>query len=124
MESIGKKKRVCIIYFQVIKDMYNKATTSVRIQGEITKDFPIKIGLHQRLSLNSYFFTLILDVLIGHIQYDVPKYMLFAYDIVLVEKSQEVINCKLEMWKKVLESKGFHLSKNKTEYIKCKFYKM
>ena len=62
-------------------------------------------------------------MLIGHIQDAVPKCMLFAYDIVLTENSREEVNCKLEMWREALESKGFRLSRNKTEYIECEFNK-
>ena len=41
----------------------------------------------------------------------------------LVQESREVINCKLEMWREVLESKDFLLSRKKTEYMECKFNK-
>ena len=49
--------------------------------------------------------------------------MFFTDDIVLIEESREDVNCKLEMWREALESKGFCLSKNKMEYMKCKFNK-
>ena len=62
-----EKKRVHIAYIQVIKDMYNRATKNVRTPGGLTKDFPIKIGLHQGLSLSLYIFTLVLDVCTEHI---------------------------------------------------------
>ena len=68
-------------------------------------------------------FSLVLDVLTKHIQDTMPKCMLFANDIVLIAKSQEDVNGKLEMWREALESKGFHLSRNKTEYMECKFNK-
>ncbi|PHT98556.1 G2/mitotic-specific cyclin-2 [Capsicum chinense] len=31
------------------------------------------------------------------------------------------VNDKLEVWRQTLESKGFRLSRNKTEYLECKF---
>ena len=49
--------------------------------------------------------------------------MLFADDIVLVEEEREDVNRKLEMWREALQSKGFRLSRNKTEYMECKFNK-
>ena len=57
------KKEVCIAYIQIIKDMYDGITRSVRIQRGIIEDFSIKIGLHQGSFLSPYLFTLILDVL-------------------------------------------------------------
>jgi hypothetical protein len=31
------------------------------------------------------------------------------------------VNQKLELWRRILEGKGFRLSKSKTEYMKCDF---
>ena len=47
--------------------------------------------------------------------------MLFANDVVLVDESHTGINRKLELWWKTLESKGFRLSRTKTEYMRCDF---
>ena len=67
--------------------MYDGATTSVKTQGEVTEDFPIKINLHQRSSLSPYFFTLVLDILTRHIQVTAPKCMFFVDDIILIRES-------------------------------------
>ena len=47
--------------------------------------------------------------------------MLFADDVVLVDESQAGVNRKLELWRQTLESKGFRLSRTKTEYMRCDF---
>ena len=39
----------------------------------------------------------------------------FADDVVLVDKSRTRVNMKLELWRRTLESKGFRLSRTKTE---------
>ena len=41
------KKGVPIKYIHIIKDMYDRVVTNVRICGGITSDFSITIGLHQ-----------------------------------------------------------------------------
>ena len=43
--------------------------------------------------------------------------MLFADDIVLVDETRSGVNAKLELWRETLESKGFRLSRTKTEYV-------
>ena len=50
-----------------------------------------------------------------------PWCMLFADDVVLVDESRTGVNQKLELWRETLESKGFRLSRTKTEYMRCDF---
>ncbi|KAG2648673.1 hypothetical protein PVAP13_1NG059050 [Panicum virgatum] len=45
----------------------------------------------------------------------------FADDVVLVDESRTWVNRKLELWRRTLESKGFRLSRTKTEYMMCDF---
>lgn len=37
-----EKKDICVVYFRVIQNMYDEITTSMRIVGGETKDFPIR----------------------------------------------------------------------------------
>ncbi|PKU64467.1 ataxia telangiectasia mutated family protein [Dendrobium catenatum] len=62
-----------------------------------------------------------MDVLTRHLQEDVPWCMLFADDILLVDKTREGVESKLELWRSTLESKDFRLSRSKTEYMECNF---
>ncbi|XP_070005767.1 uncharacterized protein [Nicotiana sylvestris] len=62
-----------------------------------------------------------MDALTHHIQGEVPWYMLFADDIVLIDETRTGVNEILEVWRQTLESKGFKLSRSKTEYLECKF---
>jgi len=47
--------------------------------------------------------------------------MLFVDDVVLVDESRAWVNRKLELWRRTLESKGFKLSRIKTENMLCDF---
>ena len=116
-----EKHKVPTKYITLVKDMYHDAVTCVRTCDGDTDDFPIKIGLHQGLALSPYLFTLVMDEVTRDIQGDIPWCMLFADDIVLVDESRTVVNRKLELWRNILESKGFRLSTSKTEYMMCEF---
>ena len=74
-----------------------------------TTDFPISIGLHQGSALNPYLFSLLMDEVTRDIQDDITWCMLFADDVVLVDKSRAGVNRKLELWRRMLESKGSDL---------------
>ncbi|KAF3660389.1 putative OTU domain-containing protein-like isoform X1 [Capsicum annuum] len=45
----------------------------------------------------------------------------FAMDHVLIDETRGGVNDKLEVWRQTLESKGFRVSRSKTEYVECKF---
>jgi hypothetical protein len=45
----------------------------------------------------------------------------FAKDVVLVDEIWEGVNRKLELWRQTLESKGFRISRTKTEYMRYDF---
>jgi len=75
------------------------------------------MGLHQGSTLSSFLFTLVLDELTKGIQDEVPWYMLFADDIVLIDETMQGVNDKLENRRLTLEVRGFRLSRSKTEHL-------
>ena len=84
-------------------------------------EFPITVGLHQGSALSPYLFALIMDELTREIQDNVPWCMLFADDIVLIDETKTGLNAKLERWREALETRGFKISRTKTEYMECDF---
>ncbi|VFR02670.1 unnamed protein product [Cuscuta campestris] len=112
---------VPIVYTRAIKDMYDAAMTRVRTSGGDSNSFSVGMGLHQGSALSPFMFALVMDVLTQGVQEGVPWCMLFAEDIVLIDDTREGLNDKLELWRLALETKGFRISRNKTEYMECHF---
>nr|XP_016495952.1 PREDICTED: uncharacterized protein LOC107814963 [Nicotiana tabacum] len=102
-------KGVHAAYIWVIKDMHDGAKTHVRTTGGDSEHFPLVIGLHQRSTLSMFLFFLAIDALTRHIQREVPWYMSFVDDIVLIDEMRDVVNKSLEVWRQIIESKGFKL---------------
>ena len=116
-----EKKKVPTKYVTLIKDMYDDVVTSVRACDSETNDFPLKIGLHQGSALSPYIFALVMDEVTRDIQGEIPWCMLFADDVVLIDESKVGVDRQLELWRQTLKSKGFRLSRTKTEYMRCEF---
>jgi hypothetical protein len=92
-----QKHKVSSKYITLIKDMYDNIVTSVRTSDRDTNDFSINIGLHQGSALSPYLFTLVMDEVTRDIQGDIPWYMLFPDDVVLVDESRTGVDQKLEL---------------------------
>ena len=86
-----------------------------------TSEFSIIVALHEGSMLSLYLFALIIDELTKHIQDDIPWCMLFTDNIVLIDENKSRVNAKLDVWREILESNGFKISRTKTEYIKYNF---
>jgi hypothetical protein len=92
-----QKHKVSSKYITLIKDMYDNVMTSVRTSDRDTNDFPINIGLHQGSALSPHLFDLVMDEVTRDIQGGIPWCMLFADDVVLVDKSRTGVDQKLEL---------------------------
>ena len=101
--------------------MYDRLSTNIQTPIGITESFPIKVGLHQGSAFSPFIFTVIIKEISKSIWETVSWCMLFADDIMLVAKTKEEVNNKLEEWRAVLEVRGLRISRLKTKYLRCNF---
>ncbi|KAJ0911461.1 putative cucumisin [Helianthus annuus] len=85
-------------YIDIIRDMYVRTQTRVRLPVGDDDFFLGEVGLHQGSALSLFLFTVVLDELTRSIQETVPWCMLFADDIVLIAETKQSLNDKLEEW--------------------------
>ena len=62
---------------------------------------------------------MVMDELTKGFQDEVPWYMLFMDNIVLIDDNRDEVNNKLERKRHTIESRDFTLSRSKTKYLKC-----
>jgi Reverse transcriptase (RNA-dependent DNA polymerase) len=116
-----KRKLISTKYVIFIKYIYTNVVICVRAWDDESDAFSIKIWLHQESALSLYIFTLVMNEITDDIQGYIPWCMLFTDDVVLIDESRIGVNQKLKLWRQILESKGFRLSRTKTEYMRCQF---
>ncbi|GJW83657.1 ataxia telangiectasia mutated family protein [Tanacetum coccineum] len=91
--------------------MYEGPRIFVRNPTGNTEYFPVDVGLHQGSAISSYLFALILDELTRGIQKSITWCLIFADDIVLVSKTPEGLNERLEQNKNDRNEKAdIHIS--------------
>ena len=65
------RNKVSQFYVDIMKDIYEGATISVRSIGGMSSKFLVSVGLHQGLALSPYLFALVMDELMRHLQDDI-----------------------------------------------------
>ena len=106
------------IYVMIVQDMYEGARTRVKSSVGLTDKIPVAVGLHQGSSLSPYLFAMIMDVLAHGIKDISPWCMLYADDIVLCGTRREVVEKKLEEWRRAMEDRGLKINRKKTVYLR------
>ena len=106
-------------YIKIIKNMYDGATTTVRIAAGLTEELKVHVGLHQGSALSPFLFAIIMDKQTEDIRKDAPWDMLFEDDIMLCRQNYRELEDVLEMWRNALERRGLKVSRSKTKYLKA-----
>ena len=107
-------------YVMIVQDMYEGGRIRVKSSVGITDMIPVPrgVGLHQGSSLSPYLFAMIMDVLAHGITDLYPWCMLYADDIVLCGTRSEVVEQKLEEWRRDMEDRGLKINRKKTVYLR------
>ena len=91
-----RKSGIVEKYVRLLQDMYEGSETVVKCAVGITKNFKVKVGLHQGSALSPFLFALIMDRLTDEVRRELPWTMLFADDIVICEETREEVKQRLE----------------------------
>jgi hypothetical protein len=103
----------------VIKSMYADTSTMVKLDGNVSKEFKVKVGVHQGSVLSPLLFIIVLEALSRKFRGGLPMELLYAHDLVLMAESEELLVEKLRRWKVDREEKGLRVNVGKTKVMRC-----
>src|SRR4030088_2680264 len=94
----------------VIKAMYDGATTAVKFSDGESKEFNVKVGVHQGSVLSPLLFIIVLEALSKEFREGLPWELLYADDLVLLVESESERTVKIARWKEGFEKKGVRVN--------------
>jgi hypothetical protein len=100
-----RKLGIEVMYFNIIKAIYNKPVANIILHGEKLKPYPLKSGMRQGCPLSPLLFNIVLELLARAIRQEkekkgiqigkeIVKVSLFANDIILYCKDPKKLHHK------------------------------
>ena len=100
-----------------VKAMYENAKSSVRLNGQFSDEFSIRVGVHQGALLSPPLFIIVMEALSREFKVGCPYELLYADDLVLMSETLEDLKEKLTIWKNNIEGKGLRVNVEKTKIL-------
>ena len=91
-----RKRGVDKWLINVIKSMYEGATTAVKFKEGERVEFKVKVGVHQGSLLSPLLFIIVMDTLPEESREDLPSEVLYTDDLVLIAASQDELMEKIK----------------------------
>ena len=102
---------------RLVQGMYANARSRVR-EG-FSKEFEVKVGVHQGSVLSPLLFIIVLEAFSRQFRAGVPWEDLYADDLVIIADSLEECVRRLLIWKEAMEKKGLRVNAGKTKVMIC-----
>ena len=103
----------------LVQGMYANARSRVRVGEGFSKEFEVKVGVHQGSVLSPLLFIIVLEALSREFRAGVPWEDLYADDLVIIADSLEECVRRLLIWKEAMEKKGLRVNAGKTKVMIC-----
>ena len=100
-----------------VMSLYDGAKTRVRVESAYSKEFDVKVDVHQGSVLSPLLFAIVVDAITKNVTRGVVNELLYADNLVLMSEDMEDIKERFSNWKDALESKGFKVNTRKTKVM-------
>ena len=104
---------------RLVQGMYANARSRIRVGEGFSKEFEVKVGVHQGSVLSPLLFIIVLEALSREFRAGVPWEDLYADDLVIIADSLEECVRRLLIWKEAMEKKGLRVNAGKTKVMIC-----
>ena len=98
--------------------IYQKVLSQVKVEGEDSKEFAVRVGIHQGSILLPLIFDVVMDVVTEEVAREECALM-YADDLVLICETKEEARQKFVAWRNALESKGLKVNISKMKVMRC-----
>ena len=78
----------------------------LRVNGTLSKEFVVKVGVHQGLIPSPLLFIVVLEALLGEFRSGCPQELLYTNNLVLIAEGMEELIKKFKKWSEGMEIKG------------------
>ena len=104
---------------RLVLGMIANALSQVLVGEGFSKEFEVKVGVHQGSVLSPLLCIIVLEALSHEFRAGVPWEDLYADDLVIIADSLEECVRRLLLWKEATEKKGLRLNAGKTKVLIC-----
>ena len=91
---------------RAVQSMYANAKSRVRVNGQLSEEFEVKVGVYQGSVLSPLLFILVLEALSREFRTGVPWELLYADDLVIMADSLDECIARFKVCKAGMEQKG------------------
>ena len=84
-----RKRGIPEAMVRAVMSLYEDAKTRFRVGLELSKEFDVKVGVHQGSAFSPLLFAIVVDVITESVRNRLMSEMLYADDLVLTSESME-----------------------------------
>ena len=88
-----------------VMKMYQEALSQVKVEGEDSKEFAVRVGIHQGSILLPLIFAVVMDVVTEEVAKE-GRALMYADDLVLICETKEEARQRFVAWRNALERLG------------------
>ena len=99
-----------------VRKMYQEVVSQVKVEGEDSKEFAVRVGIHQGSILSLLIFAVMMNVVTEEVAKE-GRALMYADDLVLICETKEEARQRFVAWRNALESKGLKVRQKRQQWI-------